>query len=136
MNKLLTSLTACAFGFALSSTVIAADTAYPEKNASPAAAESEPSEKAPGMTGDKASQSEPKAAASDSSSGTTAAKATESDPQAAPNDKPASVAKDSKSKPEAETTDSFSAALKKCDSLSGTEKTNCEKKAKSEHGKM
>ena len=79
MNKLLISLTACAFGFALSSTVIAADTAYPEKNASPPSTQAEPSEKAPGMTSDKATQSEPQAAASDKPSGTTAAKAVMAD---------------------------------------------------------
>ena len=134
MNKLLISLTACAFGFALSSTVIAADTAYPEKNASPPSTQSQPSE--PGMTADKPTQPEPQAGANGKASGATAEKATQPDPQAAPNDKPASVAKDSKGKPEAETTDAYSAALKKCDSLSGAEKTTCEKKAQSEHGKM
>ena len=41
MNKLLMSLTACAFGLVISSTAIAADPAYPEKNTSPQSTQSD-----------------------------------------------------------------------------------------------
>jgi hypothetical protein len=41
MNKLLVGLTACAFGLAMSSTAIAADTAYPDKNTSPQSTQSD-----------------------------------------------------------------------------------------------
>jgi len=97
MNKLFMSLTACAFGLAMSTAAIAADPAYPEKNTSP--------------------------------------QSTQSDPQAVPNDKPASVAADKQTKPEA-ADDKYSAELKKCDSLNGAEKQSCVDKAKGKYGKM
>jgi len=97
MNKLFMSLTACAFGLAMSTAAIAADPAYPEKNSPP--------------------------------------QSTQSDPQAAPNDKPASVAADKKTNPEA-VDDAYSAELKKCDTLKGGEKQSCVDKAKGKYGKM
>jgi hypothetical protein len=42
MNKLFMSLTACAFGLAMSSAAIAADPAYPEKSTSPQSTQSDP----------------------------------------------------------------------------------------------
>jgi hypothetical protein len=44
-------------------------------------------------------------------------------------------AADSASKPEA-ASEAYTAALKKCESLSGAQKQTCEEKAKKEHGKM
>jgi len=118
MNKLLIKLTACAFGLVLGSTGIAADKMSPEKDAAPAAAQSDsqpaPDEKAGGMTADKT---------------------TPTDPQAAPNDKPASVAADKANKP-TDANEAYTAALKKCEALTGTQKDTCEKNAKKEYGKM
>jgi hypothetical protein len=118
MNKLLISLTACAFGLAMSSTAIAADPAYPEKNTSP-----------------QSTQSDAKAAPNNNPAGVAADKSTQSDPQAAPNTKPASVAADKKSKPEA-LDDAYSAELKKCDDLRGGEKQSCVDKVQGKYGKM
>ena len=118
MNKLLINLTACAFGLVLSSTVIAADQTSPDKDAPPAAAKSD-------------TKAAPDAAAGD----VKAEKSTQTDPQAAPNDKPASVAADKSNKPE-DVSEAYTAALKKCGSLAGTEKDTCEQSAKKEHGKM
>jgi hypothetical protein len=117
MNNLLINLTACAFGLVLSSTVIAADQMAPGKDSSPEAAQSDtqaPNDKAGGMTTDKSTQT---------------------DPQAAPNTKPASVAADKANKSE-DVSEAYTAALKKCDALSGAEKEACEKKAKKEKGNM
>ena len=117
MNKLLIKLTACAFGLALSSTaVIAADPKYPEKDASPAAA-----------------QSDTQAAPADN--GMTPDKSTNSDTQASPSDKPASVAGDKESTP-ADVKNAYFAALKKCAAMSGAEKQTCEDNAKTKRGKM
>jgi len=117
MNKLLIKLTACAFGLALSSTaVIAADPKYPEKDASPAAA-----------------QSDTQAAPTDK--GMTTDKSTQSDTQPTPSDKPASVAGDKESTP-ADVDNAYSAELQKCAVMSGAEKEACEEKAKSKRGKM
>ena len=118
MNKLLINLTACAFGLVLSSTVIAADQMAPEKDSSPEAA-----------------QSDTQAAPNDKAGGTTVDKSTQTDPQAAPNTKPASVAADKANKSE-DVSEAYTAALKKCDALSGAEKEACEKKAKKEKGNM
>ena len=118
MNKLLIGLFACAFGLAISSTVIAADPAYPEKGASP-----------------QATQSDQKADSNEQPAGMTADKSTQSEPQAAPNEKPASVAADKDSKPDA-VNEAYSAELKKCDALKGSEKTACEEKVRGLRGKM
>ena len=118
MNKLLINLIACAFGLVLSSTVVAADKMSPEKDAPPAAAQSD-------------TQAAPDATAGD----VTVEKSTQTEPQAAPNDKPASVAADKSNKPD-DVSEAYTAALKKCGSLTGTEKDTCEKNAKKEHGKM
>ncbi len=136
MNKLLIKLTACAFGLALSSTaVIAADPKYPEKDAAPAAAQSDtqaaPADK--GMTTDKSTQSDTQAAPADN--GMTPDKSTQSDTPVSPSDKPASVAGDKESSP-ADVKNAYSAALKKCAAMSGAEKEACEKKAESKRGKM
>lgn len=136
MNKLLIKLTACAFGLALSSTaVIAADPKYPEKDASPAAAQSDtqaaPTEK--DMTTDKSTKSDTQAAPADN--GMTPDKSTNSDTQASPSDKPASVAGDKESTP-ADVKNAYSAALKKCAAMSGAEKQTCEENAKTKRGKM
>ena len=97
MNKLLINLTACAFGLVLSGAGIAADQMSPEKDTTPAAAQSDtqpaPDEKAGGMTADKAN------------------------------------------KPE-DVNEAYTAALKKCEALSGAQKDTCEKNAGKEHGKM
>ena len=118
MNKLLINLTACAFGLVLSSTVIAADQMSPDKDAPSAAAKSD-------------TQAAPDATAGD----VTAEKSTQTDPQAAPNDKPASAAADKSNKPD-DVSEAYTAALKQCGSLTGTQKDTCEKNAKKEHGKM
>jgi hypothetical protein len=118
MNKLLISLTACAFGLALSSTGIAADQMAPEKGASP-----------------EVSQPDTQAPPADKAGDVTADKSTQTDPQAAPNTKPASEASDKANKPE-DVSEAYTAALKKCESLSGAEKEACEKKAKKEKGNM
>ena len=108
MNKLLIGLFACAFGLAINSTVIAADPAYPEKGASP-----------------QATQSDQKA---DS-------QATQSDQKADSNEKPAGMTADKDSKPDA-VNEAYSAELKKCDALKGSEKTACEEKVRGLRGKM
>ena len=118
MNKLLINLTACAFGLMLSSAVIAADQTSPDKDAPPSAAKSD-------------TNAAPDAAAGDAN----ADKSTQTDPQAAPNEKPASVAGDKSNKPD-DASEAYTAALKKCGSLTGTQKDTCEKNAKTEHGKM
>ena len=118
MNKLLINLTACAFGLVLSSTGIAADQTSPEKGASP-----------------EVSQPDTQAPPADKAGDVTADKSTQTDPQAAPNTKPASEASDKTSKPE-EVSEAYTAALKKCESLSDAQKATCEEKAKKEHGKM
>jgi len=118
MNKLLIILTACAFGLVLSSTGIAADQPSPEKGASP-----------------EVSQPDTQAPPADKAGDVTADKSTQTDPQAAPNTKPASEASDKASKPE-DVSEAYTAALKKCDALSGVQKDACEEKAKKEHGKM
>jgi hypothetical protein len=117
MNKLLIILTACAFGLVLSSTGIAADQMAPEKDKNPAAAQDSqpaPDEKAGGMTADTPAPT---------------------DPQATPTDKPTSVAADKATKP-ADASEAYTAALKKCEALTGTQKDTCEKNAKKEYGKM
>ena len=118
MNKLLINLNACAFALVLSSTVIAADQMSPDKDAPPPAAKSD-------------TQAAPDATAGD----VTTEQSTQTDPQAAPNDKPASVAADKSNKPD-DVSEAYTAALKKCVSLTGTQKDTCEKNAKKEHGKM
>ena len=118
MNKLLIKLTACAFGLVLSGAVIAADQTSPDKDAPPSAAKSD-------------TNAAPDAAAGD----VNAEKSTQTDPLPTPKGKPASVAADKSSKPE-EVSEAYTAALKKCGSLTGTEKDTCEQSAKQEHGKM
>jgi hypothetical protein len=119
MNKLLINLTACAFGLVLSSTGIAADQTSPEKGAAP-----------------EVSQPDTQAPPADKAGDMSADKSTQTDPQAAPNTKPASeAAADKGNKPE-DVNEAYTAALKKCDALSGAQKDTCEKKAKKEHGKM
>jgi hypothetical protein len=63
MNKLLIGFTICAFGLAVSSTAIAADPAYPEKNTSPQStqpdAKAAPNNNPAGAAADKKNNSEP-----------------------------------------------------------------------------
>ena len=119
MSKLLIKMTACAFGLALGGAVIAADQMSPTKDTTP-----------------EATQSDTKAAPNDNPAGMTEDKTTKpAAPVAAPGDRPETAAGDKGAKPE-DVSNAYSAALKKCDAMSGDEKDKCEKKAGSLRGKM
>ena len=61
--------------------------------------------------------------------------ATQSDQKADSNEKPAGMTADKDSKPDA-VNEAYSAELKKCDALKGSEKTACEEKVRGLRGKM
>jgi ABC-type oligopeptide transport system substrate-binding subunit len=119
MNKLLATLIAGVAAFALTGSVIAADTqSQPSTQQEPTQQEQVPAQGQSDTTADpQAGQSGTTADPQAGQSGTTA------DPQAA-------QGADTTENPE------YSAALKKCDSMSGAQKDKCIDSAKKKHGQM